>query len=300
MNCEDIVHRVRTHAVSRIQSDVTSRGCRISLPLLEPSGDVITVTVNQGSRSEVYYVTDGGRLNGILFESSPAKPSAADKKLVKTVAKRATLDFDEERRVYYATADAKTLGYWTFEVGRTIATLASMIPPPRRSRGGRKLSSYIISQLEKELSERGLRNLMRGPRTIQGITGTDRRVDLSYSTRREPLGDQGIVGDVFVIAADLKAKDPVAPARSAVLAAHDLSALDNEPTVRIVHGLVEDNEVDSERTNRARRLIESVASASGIEQYSWDNSTHKADFVTIIRNELAHSSVHGAAVKRTF
>ena len=298
MNCEDIVRRVRTHAVSRIQSDVTSRGCRISLPLLEPSGDVITVAVNQGSRPGVYYVTDGGRINGLLFESSPAKPSAADKNLVKTVVERATLDFDDERRVYYATADAKTLGYWAFEVGRTIATLASMIPPPRRSRGGRKLSTYIISQLEKELSEHGLRNLMRGPRSIQGITGTERRVDLSYSARREPLGDQDNVGDVFVIAADLKAKDPVAPARIAVIAAHDLSALDNEPIVRIVHGLVEDSEADIERTKRARRLIENVASASGIEQYSWDNGTHKANFVTIIRNELAHSSAHVAAVKR--
>ena len=289
MECEDIIRRVRLHAVTRIKSAETLRGCRISLPLLEPSGDVIAVTVSQGSRPGVYYVSDGGRLNGLLFESSSTKPSAADRNLVDTIAKRATLKFDDERRVYYATAKASTLGYWAFEVGRTIATVASVVPPLRRRRGGRKLSTYIISQLERELNQEGLRSLMRGPRRIRGITETEQRVDLSYRARREPLGDQTSIGDIFVIAADLKTRDPVKPARDAVITAHDLSALDDEPIIRIVHGVV-DSEGHSSRTEQARRLIESVASASGIEQYSWNNETHKIKFVTIIRNELAQVS----------
>ena len=296
MDCEDIIQRVRVHATTRIQSAETPRGCRISLPLLEPSGDVITVTVTPGPHPGNYYVTDGGRLNGLLFESSPAKPSAADRSLVASVVQRATLQFDDQERVYYATAEANTVGYWAFEMGRTIATVASMLPPPRRRRGGRRLSTYIISQLEKELTDQGLRSLIRGPRRIRGITETERRVDLSYRARREPLGDQDNVGDVFVIAADLKARDPVQPARAAVMTAHDLSALDIEPTVRIVHGIVKDSETENRRTEQARRLIESVASVSGIEQYSWDDNTHKAEFVAILRNELALSRSHLAAV----
>ena len=263
-------------------------GAGISLPLLEPSGDVIAVTVSQDPRSGVYYVTDGGRLNGLLFGSSPNKPSAADQNLLHAMADRATLKFDDDKRVYYATADARTLGYWAFEVGRTIAAIASVIPPSRRSRGGRRLSTYVIRQLERELSEQGLRNLMRGPRRIRGVTEVERRVDLSYRVKRESLGDQGSFGDIFVIAADLKTRNLVKSAQDAVIAAHDLSALDGGPIVRIVHGIVKDSEIDDERAEQVRRFIESAASTSAIQQYSWDNSTEKSKFVSIIRNELAH------------
>ena len=289
MECQDILEKVRIHAVTRIESVETPQGCRISLPLLEPSGDVVSVTVNQGSRPGVYYVTDGGRLNGLLFESSATKPSASDKSLVKAIAERASLQFDDERRVYFATAEAKTLGYWAFEVGRMITTVASIVPAPRRRRGGRRLSKYVISQLEKELTQQGLRDRLRGPRRIRGITETERRVDLSYRAMREPLGDRSSFVDIFVIAADLKVQDPVQPARSAIIAAHDLNALDDEPIVRIVHGVVKNGLANIDRTDQARRLIESVASVSRIEQYSWDNIDEKASFVTRIRKELAYS-----------
>ena len=289
MECQDILEKVRIHAVTRIESVETPQGCRISLPLLEPSGDVVSVTVNQGSRPGVYYVTDGGRLNGLLFESSATKPSASDKSLVKAIAERASLQFDDERRVYFATAEAKTLGYWAFEVGRMITTVASIVPAPRRRRGGRRLSKYVISQLENELTQQGLRDRLRGPRRIRGITETERRVDLSYRAMREPLGDRSSFVDIFVIAADLKVQDPVQPARSAIIAAHDLNALDDEPIVRIVHGVVKNGLANIDRTDQARRLIESVASVSRIEQYSWDNIDEKASFVTRIRKELAYS-----------
>ena len=290
MECEDIVQRMRIHTVTRIQSAETPSGCRIRLPLLEPSGDEIGVIVSQGPQPGVYYVSDGGRLNGLLFESSPTKPSAADRELVRSIAKRATLEFDDEKRVYYATAEAKTLGYWAFEVGRTIATVASVIPPPRRRRSGRRLSTYVIGQLERELNNQGLRNRMRGPRRIRGITEIERRVDLSYRTVREPFGGQGS-GDVFVIATDLKTMDPVRPARDAIIAAHDLKALEDKPIVRIVHGVVDGSDGDNQRTEQARRLIESAVSES-IEQYSWDNSTDKNNFVTAIRRDLALGSVN--------
>ena len=290
MECQDILEKVRIHAVTRIESVETPQGCSISLPLLEPSGDVVSVTVNEGSGPGVYYVTDGGRLNGLLFESSATKPSASDKSLVKAMAERASLQFDDERRVYFATAEAKTLGYWAFEVGRTIATVASIVPAPRRRRGGRRLSKYVISQLEKELTQQGLRARLRGPRRIRGVTETEQRVDLSYRKMIKPLEDRDSFVDVFVIATDLKQKEPVLSAKSAVIAAHDLSALAENPIVRIVHGVVRNGEVDIDRTEQARRLIESVASASGIEQYSWDNSDQKAKFVSTIRDELAYNN----------
>ena len=176
MECELIVEEIREHAIGRIQRAEALHGCRISLPLLEPSGDVITVTVMKGRGSGVYRVTDGGRLNGLLFESSAGNPSATDRQLVADIAKRATLEFDDNRRVYYATADSRTLGYWAFEVGRTIATVASMVPRLRRRRAGRKLSKHVIGQLEKELIKQGLRSLIRGPLNIRGVTNAERRV----------------------------------------------------------------------------------------------------------------------------
>lgn len=289
MECEGIVEKVRVHAITRIQSAQTPRGCRVSLPLLEPSGDVISVVVERGPESGVYYVTDGGRLSGLLFESSPTTPSLTDRHLVTDLAERATLQFDDDRRVYYATADSRTLGYWAFEVARTIATVASMVPRERRRRKGRRLSRYVYDQLVKELNKQGLRGLIQGPRSIKGITEVERRVDISYRARRENLEDQEDFRDVFVITADVGVADPVRSARQTILAAHDLSALDNEPTTRIVHGGLRGPDTTNghpEQAHQARRLIESVASAPRIEEFSWDDSNRKEVFVAITRNEL--------------
>lgn len=287
MECERLVEKIRVHAIARIQSAETSHGCRISLPLLEPNGDVITVTVEQGRVSDTYYVTDGGRLNGLLFESSQASPYLTDRRLVADIAKRATLEFDDDKRVYYATADSRTLGYWAFEVGRTIATVASMIPQARRRRAGSRLSKHVMAQLEKELDRQGLRKLLQGPRHVRGITNVDRRVDLSYRTRRVRLGDQDHEGTVFVIVADIGVADPMRSAGNTIIVAHDLSALEGEPTTRIVHGVARTERTVNGRTEQARRLIESVASTSPIEQYSWDDNERRNAFVSTTRDELA-------------
>ena len=299
MECERIIEKVQVHAFSRIQSAETAHDCRISLPLLEPNGDSITVAVERGPRSGTYRVTDGGRLNGLLFESSPTTPSLADRRLVADIAKRATLEFDTDKRVFYAVAESRTLGYWAFEVGRTIATVASVVPQKRRRRVGRRLSKYVISQLEKELIKQGLRNLIRGPRNIRGITNTERRVDLSYRTRREPLGDPDNVADVFVIAADIGATGSAKAAQDTAIAAHDLSALDDEPITRIVHGVVHEAESANERAEPARRLIESVAFAPRIEQYSWDDDDRKKVFVEKTRDELGRMDRASASLTTT-
>ena len=288
MECEWIVEKVRIHAAARIQGDKTARGCRISLPLLEPSGDVINVMAEHNQRQGSYYVTDGGRLNGLLFESGPAGPTAADRHAVYQMAQRATLTFDDERRVFYAIADERTLGYWVFEIGRTIAAVASMVPRGRRRRTGRRLSTHVIRQLQEELLEQGLLGLITGPRQIPGITKVPRRVDLTY--RAGPGTGQAY--DVFVIAADLGTANPLRPAQNTVITAHDLHALQDKPTVRIVHGLVEEGNGanESSRAEDARRLIESAASVSRIEEYSWDDVGGKGAFVEVTRQELARSA----------
>ena len=299
MECERITEKVQAHAFLRMQSVETAHDCRISLPLLEPNGDSITVAVERDPRSGTYRVTDGGRLNGLLFESSPATPSPTDRRLVADIAKRATLEFDTDKRVFYVVTESRMLGYWAFEVGRTIATVASVVPQKRRRRAGRRLSKYVISQLEKELIKQGLRNLIRGPRNIRGVTNTERRVDLSYRTRREPLGDPDNVTDVFVIAADIGATGPAKAAQDAAIAAHDLSALDDEPITRIVHGVVHEAESANGRAEQARRLIESVASAPRIEQYSWDDNDHKKVFVEKTRDELGRRDRASASLTTT-
>ena len=171
---------------------------RVRFPLLEPSGDEIGVIVSQGPQPGVYVCElRWAPTTGFGLKPNPTKPSAADRELVRCLAKRVTLELDPEKPVYYATAEAKTLGYWAFEVGRTIATVASVIPPGRRRRSGRRLSTSVIGQLERELNNQGLRNRMRGPRRIRGITEFARRVDLSYRTERVPFRGQGS-GDVYV------------------------------------------------------------------------------------------------------
>ena len=132
-----------------------------------------------------------------------------------------------------------------------------------------------------------------------GDSITERRVDLSYRTRREPLGDPDNVTDVFVIAADIGAIGPAKAAQDAAIAAHDLSALDDEPITRIVHGVVHEAESANGRAEQARRLIESVASAPRIEQYSWDDNDHKKVFVEKTRDELGRRDRASASLTTT-
>ena len=293
MDCEWIVDTVQRYAAGRTTGSEASRGCRISLPLLEPNGDVITImVVLDPEHSDRYYVTDGGRLNGLLFESSPADPTSADRRLVESLRTRASLDFDANSGAAYAIVKAETLGYWAFEIGRVIASAAAVIPQRRRKRGGRRLSTHVIRRLEKELLDQGLRSFVTGPRQIKGVMDIRRRVDLSYQTSGLALGGHASRAyDVFVLAADLETENALTRATQTVVVATDLSGLEYEPTVRIVHGAVSANEFEAERsrepTDQARRFIEHAATAPKIEQYSWDDPERKAAFMETTRGELA-------------
>ena len=288
MDCEWIVNQVQRYAANRTKGGESYRGCRIDLPLLEPNGDVITIVVEPDPEyPDRYYVTDGGRLNGLLFESSPADPTSADRRLVESLKARATLDSDGNTGAVYAVATAETLGYWAFEIGRVVASAAAVVPQRRRKRAGRRLSTYVIRRLEEELLDQGLRSLVTGPRQIKGVMDIRRRVDLSYQTSGLALGGHfGGAYDVFVIAADLGTEKALTRATQTVIAATDLSGLDYEPTVRIVHGAVRADEWE-EPTDHARRFIERAATAPKIEQFSWDDPDHKAAFMETTRGELA-------------
>ena len=286
MMCESIIEKIRIHAVARIQAIQTTGGCKVMLPIQEPSGDIISVVVERDDGGSRYRVTDGGRINGLLFASGPAGSSAVDRHEVRAVAERASLTFDDDRRNFYVHADDQTLAYWVFEVGRSIATVAGMIPRGRRRTRSRRLSTQVIAQLNKELLNQGLRDRVIGPRRVQGVTMAQRRVDLTY---RAGAGT-GHPRDVFVIAADLGQVNPLRPAQRSIIAAHDLQALEDRPMVRIVHGLVDPSrEPDGlSRAESARRLIvESAAAVPGIEQYPWDDVQGKSAFVEVIRGELA-------------
>ena len=290
--CERLVEQVRAYTSSYIEGKDTPGGCRISLPLLEPSGDVVYVTV-RGGPGGFYRVTDGGRLQGILFESNLSTPQHRDRESLASLARRFDLEFDHDRRVFFADFDGDSLGYGVFEVGRTIATMASALPSPARKRGGPKLSSHVISQISHEFNARGLLGFgqVSEHRRVLGVTSTERRVDFSYRRKKPLLGEpESDLENVFVIAADLR-NTPVKQAQNAVVVAHDLSGRDDKPMVRVVHGLVESESEPEDRfmqdVTSARRLIESVATSDRIEEYSWDDAKRREELVAVTMAELA-------------
>ena len=290
MECEHIVEQVRSYVSSCVEGrPAQSGGCRLSVPLLEPNGDVIYVTLHEESDGS-YHVTDGGRLNGILFESTLTTPSRRDQEMVDAIAKRSDLKFDHDRHVFYAVASEDSLGYWIFEMGRTIATVATMVPQPERRRAGHKLSRQVLGQLSREFHAQGLLGpgQVSGRRRVTGVTTTERWVDFSYRRRRSIL-DEPLMEDVFVIAADLRVATPLKRAQDAVVVAHDLSGREDKPTVRVVHGMVDDSPLDGsmKQIENARRLIESVATSDRIEEYSWDDADSRAALVAATRADLA-------------
>ena len=130
MNCAELRDLVAKYSVESIEHVDTRAGCRIELPISEPGGDSIGVIVQE--LGDGYRVHDGGHIGGLLFQAGPRGASPSDARAVRALLRSAGLSEDPESGAAFADADADSVAYWAYEIGRVIAVAASIAPSPAR------------------------------------------------------------------------------------------------------------------------------------------------------------------------
>jgi hypothetical protein len=276
---------VRNQVTERIHIQPVGSMCRVELPLLEPSGDAVSVYVEEQDNRLI--VHDGGHISGLLFEAGPAGASAADKRTVEAFVKDTGLARDPERGVVFAFAEKASLTYWMFEIGRTIAVASTIVPTimrPRRVR--RRLGPRIAQQIVQRLIAEGLMTFIKPGLTVRGVTEQSRYVDFSYTVPPNPLQQQAETS-VFILALDLDVADPIAKAYRGLAAATDLSGAavnNNAIDVRLVHSVGSANGT----AERAIKLIRVAGAKHLLKDYSWDDPSDRNLFLTSVAQELTH------------
>ena len=126
MNSAELRDLVAKYSVESIEYADTRAGCRIELPISEPGGDSIGVIVQE--LGDGYRVHDGGHIGGLLFQAGPRGASLSVARAVRALIRSADLSEDPESGIAFVDADAGSVAYWTYEIGRVIAVAASIAP----------------------------------------------------------------------------------------------------------------------------------------------------------------------------
>jgi len=284
MNNDQLLLTIREQLIRRTVVSREAAVCKVGLPLLEPSGDVINVYVEQ--RASRLIVHDGGHIHGLLFEAGLGGASSADKRAISSLATDTGLEIDNDSGLVLAYAEEHTLVYWIMEIARTIGVSATLIPTatPRR-RGRRRLGPRIARQVVTRLIEEGLMGVIHPGKSVRGITEQERYVDLTYTIPKNPLRLQPDTTGL-ILTLDLDVADPIAKAHRGLGAATDLAGAaieGHDIDVRIVHSVGSSNG----RAERATKLIKVAAAKHLLRDYSWDDADDQEQFLTTVGQEVA-------------
>ena len=231
MECEDLKAQLVAHFSDGATVSATSDGsCRVQLPILEPSGDFISVFVEpRGDRVAVH---DGGHIRGLLFDVGPSGPSTGESGWVRQLAEASGFRFSLSEPFVATDTEPSGVSYWVFELARLIGTVASTVPvaaPPRRRapRYSRKVATLLAEILNRE----GLAAAVELNKTVIGITRRTRHVDVRY-LRREAMPKRERW--VYVLTANLGVQNPLGVAERLLTSGMDLMASAGSPLVRAV------------------------------------------------------------------
>ena len=279
MNQLYLVEALSDHISERLSVDKKDSGWRIELPLLEIGGDAVSIYVRELDANTVE-ISDGGHISGMFFEAGLAGGLASDGRGIGRVATDAGLAVDSSRGVVYVQTNIDTVGYWTLELGRTIVVASALVPTMRpRTRAARRLGPRVASALIRRLVDEGLRSAIHFSKKVTGVTQRERVVDVTYTVPKTPLEDETTV---HVLAVDLDVRDPVAKANRSLEIAADLSAIDDRPVIRVVHGAGESNG----RAEPATKLLHALSERQLFEGYSWDDTNDQTRFIEKVEQEL--------------
>ena len=266
--------------------------CRVTLPLWEPNGDVISVYVSENDQGLV--VHDGGHVLGFLFESRRNGPTRQDREVTERLLSDSGLTLDTfTRQVRVATVE-DGLWYWLMEMGRIIALLPALVPtispnqPSTISHVSPRIRGRTARELRNRLVHEGYGKAIPPPRRVRGLTNRSHDVALSYTTGQTLLQwDQGIsVKTVHVLAVDLDVARPLQKADKSIAAANDLLGSyddSSEIDVRMVYSVGKEDG----HQEPAARLLAVTGERSSFRSFSWDAKEDQSRFLALVGQELA-------------
>ena len=280
MHCADLHELVLAETQMRMGHVHTRAGCRIELPLLEPSGDSVGVVVRKSGKG--YVVDDGGHINGLLFQSTPGVPAASDRRVVQSLIQSSGLTQDPNSGAVFVETKADSIPYWAYELGRVVAVVASTIPSRRpRQRRPTRLGPRVQKAVTTRLVSDGVMGAIRPATNVRGVSQRTHKVDFSYTLPQSRLEPERTF---FVLAVDLDIKDPMSRAHRSLITATDLGSVDPPPLVRVVYSTGSANGL----AEPAVSLIKAAGDRSGLyENYSWDDTSEQHEFIVKVEQEVA-------------
>ena len=275
--------------VSLHQVDDGEKACRVTLPLWESSGDVVTVYVTERDGQTV--IDDGGHISGLLFESGLSGPRKQDRDLVERLLLDSGLKKNPDTGVVHVETTVAGLRYWMIELGRVIALVPELIPvasPTWSKIGSSRTRGRTAREVRNRLVHSGFSKVINLSQKVRGVSNRIHTMDLSYSAPPSPLalGETGFMRTVHVMAVDLDVSKPLEKADRSIGIANDLiwaTEEDGVIEVTMVYSFGKEEGVDEP----AARLLATAGERSSFSSYSWDDIEGQNRFLTSVGQDLA-------------
>lgn len=268
--------------------------CQVTMPLLEPNGDVIDVYLME--KDGRILVNDGGHISGLLLESGCGRENQENLSIVERQLYYAGMKRDQTTGLVYVEADESGLRYWMTELAQLIAVLPHLLPKPSRNFQYLDFekntpfsaeSPRIVWEVSKKLSEAGFDGAIQLNRTVPGHTGIRRRVEFAYTAQQS-----GFVMEkaVYVLAFDLNVRNPLEKASRKLGVANDLAwsaagYTDRKVDVRLVYSLRTGVWDDAPEA----RLLTAAGEMSELGSYWWDDPEQQDRFMADVSKDLSPS-----------
>ena len=261
---------------------------RVTMPLLEPNGDGITIYLTE--RDGRFLVEDGGHISGLLHELSYGNPTHRHWAIVDRQLYHSGMEKNPTTGLVYVETNKSNLRYWMTELAQLIAVLPHLLPKPPRPPiySDFEKNSSGLSELSRIVSERlskaGLYGTIQHNKAILGQTGIKRRVDFAYTARRSGFEAEKVV---YVLAFDLNVKNPLDKASRKLAVANDLawstpSYSDWKVDVRLVYSLLSGLWEDAPEA----RLLTAAGEKSELSSYWWDDPSQQDKFIADVSKDL--------------
>ena len=280
--------------------------CRVTMPLLEPNGDVITVYLTE--RDGRFLVEDGGHIAGLLSDLSGGKPTQKFWNIVDRQLYHTGLKKNPATGIVYVEADESGLRYWMTEMAQLMAVLPHLLPEPSSPlrylvpdensaslselpqtdwEVSKKLSELpqTVWEVSEKLKEVRFYDAIQFNQMVLGQAGIKRRVEFAYNTWQSGFG---IGKAVYVLAFDLNVKNPLDKAGRKLAVANDLawstpSYSDWKVDVRLVYGLRPGIWEDAPEA----RLLTAAGEKSELSCYCWDDPGQQSKFIAGVSEDLS-------------